>query len=121
MTLTGIFKNILLVVASILIWNTQITPLQFLGYGVALSGLVYYSLGYEKLAQGYTLVRNYVVSPGEATESTEGSRKSKRWMLVAVPVVLLSTVLTVLVVYHGHDTIKSQMEKIKLPEWFGSS
>jgi drug/metabolite transporter (DMT)-like permease len=122
MTLTGIFKNILLVVASVIIWNTQITPLQFLGYGLALCGLVYYSLGYEKLAQGYVAVKNYVVSPGESSESSEGgSGKSKRWMFVAVGVVIFSSILTVLVIYHGHDTIKSQMEKIKIPQWFGSS
>lgn len=122
MTLTGIFKNILLVVASVIIWNTQITPLQFLGYGVALGGLVYYSLGYEKLAQGYVAVKNYVVSPGESSETSEGgSGKSKRWMFIAGGVVIFSSMLTVLVIYHGHDTIKSQMEKIKIPEWFGSS
>jgi Ca2+/Na+ antiporter len=121
MTLTGIFKNILLVVASVVIWNTQITPLQFAGYGLALCGLVYYSLGYEKLAEGYTAVKNYVVSPGESSESNAGSGKSKRWMFVAAGIVIFSSALTVLVVYHGHDTIKSQMEKIKIPEWFGSS
>ncbi|KAK0383549.1 hypothetical protein NLU13_9460 [Sarocladium strictum] len=122
MTLTGIFKNILLVAAAVIIWNTQITPLQFLGYGVALGGLVYYSLGYEKLAQGYVAVKNYVVSPGESSESTEGGRgKSKRWMFVAAGVVIFSSLLTVLVIYHGHDTIKSQMERIKIPQWFGSS
>lgn len=51
MTLTGILKNILLVGISVLIWNTEISMLQGLGYGVALGGLVYYSIGYEQLKQ----------------------------------------------------------------------
>ncbi|RFU74646.1 triose-phosphate transporter [Trichoderma arundinaceum] len=50
MTLTGIFKSILLVVVSVLIWSTKITLLQTLGYAIALGGLTYYSLGYDQLA-----------------------------------------------------------------------
>jgi hypothetical protein len=47
MCLTGILKNILLVVASVVIWHTAITPLQVLGYGIACFGLVYYSFGWD--------------------------------------------------------------------------
>ncbi|KAL7790869.1 triose-phosphate transporter family domain-containing protein [Trichoderma ceciliae] len=50
MTLTGIFKSILLVVVSVLIWSTQISLLQTVGYAIALAGLTYYSLGYDQLA-----------------------------------------------------------------------
>lgn len=50
MTLTGIFKSILLVVVSILIWSTPITFLQTVGYTIAIAGLTYYSLGYDQLA-----------------------------------------------------------------------
>ncbi|ORY45503.1 hypothetical protein BCR33DRAFT_849780 [Rhizoclosmatium globosum] len=42
MCLSGIFKNILLVSVSVLIWGTPISSLQFLGYGIALIGLVSY-------------------------------------------------------------------------------
>ncbi|EAQ86568.1 hypothetical protein CHGG_07821 [Chaetomium globosum CBS 148.51] len=49
MTLTGILKNILLVIISVLIWRTNITPLQVLGYAIALAGLLYYSLGWDQL------------------------------------------------------------------------
>ena len=45
MTLTGILKNILLVVVSVVIWRTPITALQSLGYSIALAGLACYSLG----------------------------------------------------------------------------
>jgi hypothetical protein len=47
MTLCGVLKNILLVVASIIFWGTIITGLQFFGYAIALVGLVYYGVGYE--------------------------------------------------------------------------
>ncbi|KAH0425731.1 DUF250 domain membrane protein [Colletotrichum camelliae] len=49
MTLTGILKNILLIIASVLIWKTSITFMQFVGYAVALFGLVIYSTGWEQL------------------------------------------------------------------------
>ena len=45
MTLCGVLKDVLLVAASILIWGTPISALQYFGYGVALCGLVYYRLG----------------------------------------------------------------------------
>lgn len=35
-----------------MIWGTQVTPLQFFGYAVALGGMVYYKLGFEQL-RGY--------------------------------------------------------------------
>ncbi|KAK1717462.1 hypothetical protein CaCOL14_004310 [Colletotrichum acutatum] len=49
MTLTGILKNILLIVVSVLIWHTSITALQFIGYAIALFGLVIYSTGWDQL------------------------------------------------------------------------
>lgn len=49
LTLTGILKNILLVIISVMIWHTAVSPLQALGYAVALAGLVYYSLGWDQL------------------------------------------------------------------------
>ena len=42
----------MLVVASKMIWGTQVTPLQFFGYSIALGGMVYYKLGYDQL-KGY--------------------------------------------------------------------
>ncbi|PMD46184.1 TPT-domain-containing protein, partial [Hyaloscypha variabilis F] len=42
MTLCGVLKNILLVLASVVLWGTVIMPIQALGYGIALLGLVYY-------------------------------------------------------------------------------
>ncbi|KAI5467002.1 triose-phosphate transporter family-domain-containing protein [Mariannaea sp. PMI_226] len=49
LTLCGVLKDIMLVVASMMIWGTQVTALQFFGYSIALGGMVYYKLGYEQL------------------------------------------------------------------------
>ncbi|CAF3487538.1 unnamed protein product [Fusarium graminearum] len=49
LTLCGVLKDILLVGASMMIWGTQVSPLQFFGYSIALGGMVYYKLGYEQL------------------------------------------------------------------------
>ncbi|KYG41720.1 hypothetical protein M433DRAFT_75290, partial [Acidomyces richmondensis BFW] len=49
MTLSGVLKDILLVVASMLIFRDPVSPLQAFGYSIALCGLIYYKLGAEKL------------------------------------------------------------------------
>ncbi|GIK01695.1 hypothetical protein Aspvir_005733 [Aspergillus viridinutans] len=51
MTLCGVLKDILLVAASMMIWQTPVTGLQFFGYSIALIGLVYYKLGGDKLRE----------------------------------------------------------------------
>jgi hypothetical protein len=51
MTLCGVLKDILLVAASMAIWNTPVTALQFFGYSIALAGLVYYKLGADKIKE----------------------------------------------------------------------
>ncbi|KAK4212878.1 triose-phosphate transporter family-domain-containing protein [Rhypophila decipiens] len=52
LTLCGVLKDVMLVAASMMIWGTQVTGLQFFGYSIALGGMVYYKLGYEAL-RGY--------------------------------------------------------------------
>jgi hypothetical protein len=51
MTLCGVLKDILLVAASMMLWNTPVSGLQFFGYSVALVGLVYYKLGGDKMRE----------------------------------------------------------------------
>jgi hypothetical protein len=51
MTLCGVLKDILLVAASMAIWQTPVTGLQFFGYSIALGGLVYYKLGGDKIKE----------------------------------------------------------------------
>lgn len=51
MTLCGVLKDILLVIASMMIWQTPVTLTQFFGYGIALVGLVFYKLGGDKIRE----------------------------------------------------------------------
>jgi hypothetical protein len=55
--MAGILKDILLVIASMMIFRDPVTPLQFFGYSIALAGLVYYKLGAEKINSLTTDVR----------------------------------------------------------------
>lgn len=53
MRLCGVLKDILIVISSLILWNIPMTGLQVLGYSIALLGLIYYMLGYERIV-GYS-------------------------------------------------------------------
>ncbi|RYC63585.1 hypothetical protein CHU98_g2645 [Xylaria longipes] len=57
LTMSGVLKDILLVVASMVIFGDPVTLQQYFGYSIALAGLVYYKLGAEKLQQMTTDAR----------------------------------------------------------------
>ncbi|THC98075.1 hypothetical protein EYZ11_002427 [Aspergillus tanneri] len=61
LTMAGILKDILLVVASMVIFLDPVTMQQFFGYSIALAGLVYYKLGAEKIKSLTTDVRLQMV------------------------------------------------------------
>lgn len=94
MTLCGVLKNILLVLASILIWGTIITPLQFIGYAIATVGLIYYGVGYDGMVTYYTATAAYTKKlwEGEADAPT-GTLLRK-----AVVISLYATIFILLVV-----------------------
>jgi len=48
LTLAGVFKDILLITGSVLLFGTQITPLQVFGYSVALGGLILFKTSGNK-------------------------------------------------------------------------
>lgn len=96
MTLTGILKNILLIVASVFIWSTSITGLQFVGYTVALGGLVVYSTGLEQLKTAalntYAWGRNAWNSPNleEGRLSTRVKRALVMGLAAFISVILIT-------------------------------
>lgn len=51
LTLSGVLKDILLVMASMGIFGDPVTLTQYFGYSIALAGLMYYKLGGEKMQQ----------------------------------------------------------------------
>ncbi|GLA74990.1 hypothetical protein AtubIFM55763_006246 [Aspergillus tubingensis] len=69
MTLVSVPKNILLIVCSVVIWGTQITSLQMVGYAIALLGLLYYSLGWATIRRAYD--SGYVRLVGRQVERVE--------------------------------------------------
>ncbi|KAJ5643662.1 sugar phosphate/phosphate translocator [Penicillium longicatenatum] len=82
MTLCGVLKDILLVAASMMLWNTPVTALQFFGYSVALVGLVYYKLGGEK-------IREYTGQAGRAWAEYGNARPAQRKFVIFGAAVLI--------------------------------
>lgn len=60
LTMSGVLKDILLVIASMVIFGDPVTGQQYIGYGIALGGLTYYKLGAEKMNALVTDARLYV-------------------------------------------------------------
>lgn len=90
LTLCGVLKDILLVAASMMIWGTIVTPLQFIGYAIALGGLVYYKLGGEQ-------VRMHLEAAGQRWRSMS-SRRPFLWRM-------LMFIIAFCIVYAFVDTL----------------
>lgn len=95
LTLTGILKNILLIIAAVLIWNDTITGLQVFGYAIAIVGLLVYSdaLKREHIESAFSRVARFFDSP-----SLDESKLSARTRIVAT---FALGVLIVVLVYFG--------------------
>ncbi|KAK5999928.1 hypothetical protein QM012_005016 [Aureobasidium pullulans] len=52
LTLSGVFKNIMIVFASMLFYGDKVTSIQFAGFSIALGGLAYYQLGGAPAVRG---------------------------------------------------------------------
>ena len=65
----------MLVVASMLIWGTQVTALQFFGYSIALGGMVYYRLGYDQ-------IKSYAQDAGRQWAEFGSARPALRRLVV---------------------------------------
>ncbi|KAK0389762.1 hypothetical protein NLU13_3335 [Sarocladium strictum] len=89
LTLCGVLKDILLVAASMMIWGTQVTALQFFGYSIALGGMVYYKLGYEQL-KGY-------IAEGQRQWADFGYRKP----ILRKIIVIVMSALVLFVLFGG--------------------
>ncbi|PHH63760.1 hypothetical protein CDD81_5525 [Ophiocordyceps australis] len=122
MTLTGIFKNILLIVVSIFIWNTPISLLQAVGYSIALAGLIYYSVGYDQLAlAAQATVAWTTATLGFASSSASSNSSSSvllaRRLLLLVAVALVAIFIFVMALRHYDPRARAIFS---LPALFGS-
>lgn len=98
LTLSGVLKDILLVVASILIWHTQVTNLQFFGFSIALGGLVYYKLGSQ-------MIRDLVGSSVDLPRSKQDLVALPVWKkAVGIAVVVLVCLFSLMTVYSVRQT-----------------
>ena len=86
MTLCGVLKDILLVFASMAIWGTPVSPLQFFGYSIALGGMVYYKLGADSL-------RGYLAEAGRRWAEFGAARPAQRKIVVFGAALLVIFVL----------------------------
>ncbi|KAM4056307.1 triose-phosphate transporter family protein [Hirsutella rhossiliensis] len=99
MTLTGIFKNILLIVVSIVIWQTEITLLQGVGYTIALAGLTYYSVGHDQLARSAHAALAYAAAA--VSPSSSSALQVRRIVLLAI--FALSSLLVIMLTMRRYD------------------
>jgi hypothetical protein len=117
MTLCGVLKNILLVIASVIIWGSVITGLQFIGYGIATAGLIYYGVGYEGIQTYYAFAQVYAnkIWEGESDTSTAPQSPLLRKALIISVFVVIAILLIVgvtLKTQHGTEFVQTLSERI---------
>ncbi|KAI0378453.1 TPT-domain-containing protein [Hypomontagnella monticulosa] len=86
MTLCGVLKDVMLVVASMLIWGTPVSALQAFGYTIALGGMIYYKLGFDAL-------KGYAGEAGRHWAEFGATRPALRKIVVVVAVLLFVFIL----------------------------
>ena len=82
LTLSGVLKDILLVVASMVIFRDPVSGLQAFGYSIALGGLVYYKLGAEKIKE--------YIGEGQRSWADYGIRHPAMRKLIVLGLLLLT-------------------------------
>ena len=105
MTLSGVLKDILLVVCSMLIFRDPVSGLQAFGYSIALAGLVYYKLGADKIKEH--------LSGGTRAWADFGARRPAA-RKVTVGVVSVVTFLVLLVVVSGLGVVPEAYDPTKV-------
>jgi hypothetical protein len=104
MSLCGVLKNILLVIASVLIWGTVVSGLQVLGYTIATLGLIYYGVGYEGIQTYYAVSQTYARKLWEGEDVGVGTAPPKSWARKAVVAGFFLVIFFMLMVGLGMGT-----------------
>lgn len=86
LTLCGVLKDILLVIASVLIWGTMISRLQMFGYTIALLGMLWFKFGKEK-------VKEFLANGNRAWAELGANRPVLRKIIVLALVLVTAFVL----------------------------
>ncbi|KAF2158032.1 TPT-domain-containing protein [Myriangium duriaei CBS 260.36] len=85
LTLSGVLKDVLLVVASMVIFRDPVSGLQFFGYSIALGGLLYYKLGSDKLKEYF--------SEGNRQWADYGNRSPIVRKLLTIGIVIVTIIM----------------------------
>lgn len=85
MTLSGVLKDILLVGASMIIFQDPVSPLQGFGYSIALGGLIYYKLGGEKMKEYF--------GQGQRAWADYGAKRPAMRKIIIIALVFVTIVL----------------------------
>ncbi|KAF4992021.1 hypothetical protein FGRMN_7475 [Fusarium graminum] len=105
MTLSGILKSILLVAVSVVIWSTNISLLQTLGYAIALLGLVLYSVGFEQLLN----IWEEAIAWGTGTLNGEGEMSPTLRKVIMIGCLGFITVIVAGALWHYHGLDSAQV------------
>lgn len=107
LTLCGVLKDILLVCASMLIWGTPVSALQFFGYSIALGGLIYYKLGTDNL-------KDYISHLGRSWAEYGVKHPAMRKMIIFGAVLLtIFILLGGLAPTYAADTVQESVDKLR--------
>lgn len=119
MTLCGVLKDILLVMASMLIFRDPVSGLQAFGYSIAICGLLYYKLGGDKLKE--------YVGHGQRAWADYGARRPIQrkiliFFLVIFGLFIMVTVASTIGAFpEGADPVRLATDKVKdLLGWGGT-
>jgi len=121
MTLCGVLKNILLVIASVLIFSTIVTWLQVFGYGIATAGLVYYGVGYEGIQTSWEFAQNYAKKLWKGDQDTAITQRPAL-LRKALIITMYATVVVLLVVgiasqtSTGSELMQDLTERLPSPQ-----
>lgn len=99
MILGGVFKNILLVLASVIFWGTIITPLQLIGYAIATIGLIYFGVGYDGIVTYCAAAKRMW---GDGDEILPSPRFVKKVLLIVLYTAVSALCVTGLAVKSGN-------------------
>lgn len=96
LTLCGVLKNCGIIFASILLFGTHITGLQWIGYSIATLGLIYYSLGREGIMELY--------KNGSAVWEMRGNKMRGKNLTIIIGVAAVVVFLLV-ALWHGNGNL----------------
>ncbi|KAI1406456.1 TPT-domain-containing protein [Hypoxylon fuscum] len=90
LVLTGILKNIILVIAAVAIWGTPIAFCQLIGYAIALLGLLLYQSGWD---EARTILSYPFIFIYEKTQLVRLRLPRKPWLVVVAFIIALLLVV----------------------------